>query len=57
MKVYSGPIFKYYGVERIGVFDNLMVRFTQTIDLNDPKECLPKFQYFCDEQTYFKSIP
>ena len=50
MEVHTGPIFKYYGVERIGVFDNLMVRFTQTIDLNDPEECLPKFKFFCDKK-------
>jgi len=49
MDKYEGPIFKYYNADRKNFFDDLMVRFTQTVDLNDPSECLPKFEYFCDE--------
>ena len=41
-------VFKYYPAERISFFDDFLVRFTQTYDLNDPLECLPKFKYFCD---------
>lgn len=44
----AGNIFKYYPTERISFFDDFLIRFTQTEDLNDPAECLPKFKYFCD---------
>ena len=50
MQIYNEPIFKYYGPERIDFFNELMVRFTQTTDLNDPLECLPEFKYFCDKK-------
>ena len=48
MDKYEGAVFKYYNADRKNFFDDLMVRFTQTVDLNDPLECLPKFEYFCD---------
>lgn len=50
MEKYSGNVFKYYPPCRIGFFEDLMVRFTQTKDLNDPSECLPDFRYFCDKE-------
>lgn len=50
MDKYEGAVFKYYNADRKNFFDDLMVRFTQTVDLNDPLECLPKFEYFCDNE-------
>ncbi len=48
--IFSGKVYKYYPASRASFFDDLMVRFTQTKSLNDPLECLPKFEYCCDKE-------
>lgn len=50
MQIYNGNVYKYYPASRVEFFNDFMVRFTQTKDLNDPDECLPEFNYFCDKE-------